>query len=60
MMYKLGLDLGSSYTKGVLVDENNSMLAVHCVKSGYNFTQAARKIIDYFSPDYEIQYPIYT
>ena len=36
-MYRLGIDLGSSYTKGVLVDENNRMAAFHCVKSGYNF-----------------------
>ncbi|MFH1296716.1 MAG: acyl-CoA dehydratase activase [Bacteroidota bacterium] len=59
-MYQLGIDLGSSYTKGVLVDENNQMVAFHCVKSGYDFNKAAEKIISHFSPDYEIAYPVYT
>lgn len=59
-MYRLGIDLGSSYTKGVLVDENNRMEAFHCVKSGYNFNNAAEKIIAHFSEKYEITYPVYT
>ena len=59
-MYRLGIDLGSSYTKGVLVDENNKIAAVHCVRSGYNFTKAFRKIYDHFSESYEIQGPVYT
>jgi len=59
-MYRLGIDLGSSYTKGVLVDENDQMLAFHCVKSGYNFNNAAAKIIAHFSEKYEIAYPVYT
>jgi predicted CoA-substrate-specific enzyme activase len=59
-MFRLGLDLGSSYTKGVIVDEDNLMVGYHCVKSGYNFARAAKKIIDYFSAGYELQYPVYT
>ena len=59
-MYKLGIDLGSSYTNGVLVDENNQMAGFHCVKSGYNFNNASAKIIDHFSADHEIRYPVYT
>jgi (R)-2-hydroxyacyl-CoA dehydratese activating ATPase len=59
-MYRLGIDLGSSYTKGVLVDKNNQMAGFHCVKSGYNFTNAAQKIIDHFATDYALQYPVYT
>lgn len=59
-MYRLGIDLGSSYTKGVLVDENNRMIAYHCVKSGYNFNNASSKIISHFSETYEIEYPVYT
>jgi predicted CoA-substrate-specific enzyme activase len=59
-MYRLGIDIGSSYTKGVLVDENNQMVAFHCVKSGYNFNAASEKIISYFSGDYTIDYPVYT
>jgi len=60
MSYRLGIDLGSSYTKGVLVDENNRMFAHHCVKSGYNFNKASSKIISHFEENYEIEYPIYT
>lgn len=59
-MYRLGIDLGSSYTKGVLVDENNQMVAFHCVKSGYNFNNASMKIIAHFAENYEIGYPVYT
>jgi predicted CoA-substrate-specific enzyme activase len=59
-MYKLGIDLGSSYTKGVLVDEDNRFFAFHCVKSGYDFNNASAKIISYFSENHEIQYPVYT
>ena len=59
-MYRLGIDLGSSYTKGVLVDENNRITGFHCVKSGYNFTNASSKIISHFAEDHEIEYPVYT
>jgi len=59
-MYRLGVDLGSSYTKGVLVDENNRIIALHCVKSGYNFNNASMKIISYFAEKYKIEYPVYT
>jgi (R)-2-hydroxyacyl-CoA dehydratese activating ATPase len=59
-MYRLGIDLGSSYTKGVVVDENNQMINDYCLKTGYNFNKSAKKIIDKFSEQYEIQYPVYT
>lgn len=52
--------MGSSYTKGVLVDENNRIVETHCVKSGYNFNNAATKIINHFTGKYEIEYPIFT
>lgn len=59
-MYKLGIDLGSSYTKGVLVDENNRILDRYVVKTGFDFNRAAQKIIDHFSSNSEIEYPVYT
>ena len=59
-MYRLGIDLGSSYTKGVLVDENNRISDLLCVKSGYNFNNASSKIINHFSEKHEIEYPVYT
>ncbi len=59
-MYQLGIDLDSSYTKGVLVDENNKIVEYHVAKTGFDFKKAAQKIIYKFSSDYEIQYPIFT
>jgi (R)-2-hydroxyacyl-CoA dehydratese activating ATPase len=59
-MYKVGIDLGSSYTKGVLLDENYNILEYHFVKTGFDFNKASQKIITKFSEKYEITYPIYT
>ncbi len=59
-MYQLGIDLGSSYTKGVLVDEDNNIVGHHFVKTGFDFKKAAQNIIDKFSSNYEIQYPVFT
>ena len=59
-MYRLGIDLGSSYTKGVLVDEENRIAEVYCVKSGYDFNNASARIVAHFSENYEIQFPVYT
>ncbi len=59
-MYRLGLDLGSSYTKGVVVDDQNKMVDNYCVKTGYSFEKAAAKIIDNFSENYQLQSPYYT
>ncbi|TSA26011.1 MAG: hypothetical protein D4R67_08805 [Bacteroidetes bacterium] len=59
-MYRLGIDLGSSYTKGVLVDSANRMVAFHCVKTGYDFRKASEKIVSYFAENHEIEYPAYT
>ncbi len=59
-MYKVGIDLGSSYTKGVLVDVNNNILDYHLVKTGFDFKKASRKIIERFSENHKIEYPVYT
>lgn len=59
-MYRLGLDLGSSYTKGVVVDHQNKMVDRYCVKTGYSFDNAAKKVISRFAGDYELQTPFYT
>lgn len=60
MKHRLGIDLGSSYTKGVLVGEDDRITGVHCVKSGYSFNNASSKIISHFSEKYEIAYPVFT
>ena len=59
-MHYLGIDLGSSYTKGVLVDENNQIVDYHFAKTGFDFNKASKKIIDKFSANHEIQYPVFT
>jgi len=59
-MYKVGIDLGSSYTKGVLVDNNGQIIEQYVVKTGFDFNIAAKKIINNFSQNYQIEYPIYT
>lgn len=59
-MYNVGIDLGSSYTKGVLVDKNNNIIDYHLVKTGFDFKNAAQKIIDKFSKNVKIEYPVYT
>lgn len=59
-MHQLGLDLGSSYSKGVLVDDKNNIIDYHIVKTGFDFNGAARKIIDKFSANHEIRYPVFT
>ncbi|MEK6623447.1 MAG: acyl-CoA dehydratase activase [Bdellovibrionota bacterium] len=40
----IGIDLGSSYTKGVVLDEQATKLAEHTVKTGINFDQAAENV----------------
>ena len=60
-MYRVGLDLGSSYTKGVLVDSNNKIVDFLAVKTGFDFHKASHKIIDYFTTENKkITYPVYS
>ncbi|MBE0646203.1 MAG: hypothetical protein IH596_00295 [Bacteroidales bacterium] len=59
-MFRLGIDLGSSYTKGVLVDENDRMAAFHVVKTGYDFKKSSGKVISHFAEHHEIEYPVYS
>ena len=59
-MYKIGIDLGSSYTKGVLVDNDNKIVDYLLTRTGFDFNKAANKIIDKFSAKHEIEYPVYT
>ena len=59
-MLKLGLDLGSSYTKGVLVDDKNMIADQYVVKTGFDFKRASSRIIDKFSEKYKITYPVFT
>ncbi|HDL18067.1 MAG TPA: ATPase [Bacteroidetes bacterium] len=59
-MHRIGLDLGTSYSKGVLVTSDNRIAAYLAVKTGYDFKSAAKKIIDFLSEKNEIEYPIYS
>ena len=59
-MYRVGLDLGTSYTKGVLVNSDNQIADFFAVKTGYDFKSASKKIIDFFSEKQKIEYPVYS
>ncbi|NOZ46364.1 MAG: hypothetical protein GXO79_06240 [Chlorobi bacterium] len=59
-MYRIGLDLGSSYTKGVLVNSKNEIIDYQLVKTGFDFKKASKKIIDKFSKNHKISYPVFT
>ena len=59
-MFRLGIDLGSSYTKGVLVDDNNNIIDYHLTRTGFDFNKAAQKIIDKFSELHQIHYPVFS
>ncbi|MCF6341660.1 MAG: acyl-CoA dehydratase activase [Bacteroidales bacterium] len=59
-MLKLGIDLGSSYTKGVLVNDENQIVDQFVVKTGFDFKRAASRIMTKFEEDYEIATPVYT
>lgn len=59
-MYKVGIDIGSSYSKSVLVDENNNVLDYYLVKTGFDFKKTSQKIIDKWSENYKITFPVFT
>ncbi len=59
-MYFLGLDLGSSYTKGVIVDSSNEICDHLAIRTGYDFKATSQQIMDHFSQKYEISTPVYT
>ncbi len=44
MEYYMGLDLGSSMSKGVIIDSQSKVIAKHLVKTGYSFSEAGRTL----------------
>ncbi len=44
MDYFMGLDIGSSMSKGVIINDKNEIIAKYKIKSGYDFSKAAYKI----------------
>ncbi|OFX43655.1 MAG: hypothetical protein A2046_16010 [Bacteroidetes bacterium GWA2_30_7] len=59
-MHKIGIDLGSSYTKGVIVNKKNEILDFYAVRTGFDFNKAATKILDKFSENYKFSSPVFT
>ncbi len=59
-MYRIGLDLGSSYTKGVLVDDGGRIVDHMAVRTGYDFRSASKTILDHFGAQNELRYPVYS
>ncbi len=46
MQYTLGLDVGSTYTKGVILDENYDMIARYMEPTGARLQQVARSVAE--------------
>lgn len=44
MNYTIGLDIGSTYTKGVILDEDHNIVARHMVASGSRLQEAASAV----------------
>lgn len=44
MNYTIGLDIGSTYTKGVILDEDHNIIARHMVASGSRLQEAANAV----------------
>lgn len=59
-MLRLGLDLGSSYTKGAIVDGELNLIDRLAVRTGYDFHAAATEIIKTFSLKYQIESPVFS
>ncbi len=59
-MYRVGLDLGSSYTKGVLVDDGGRIVDHVAVRTGYDFRAASKTVLERFATRYEIRYPVFS
>ena len=59
-MYRIGIDLGSSFTKGVLVRNRSEVVDYFVTRTGFDFAKAARKVIDHFSAQQAIEFPVYT
>jgi predicted CoA-substrate-specific enzyme activase len=46
MVYTLGLDVGASYSKGLLIDENNDIVARHVEPTGYKLLEVSERVAD--------------
>ncbi len=45
MDYYMGLDLGSTWSKGVIIDSNKKLLAKAVEKTGYSFQETSEKLV---------------
>ncbi len=46
MTYTAGIDVGSTYTKAVLLDEHGQIASRAMVKTGFRLTEASRRVFD--------------
>jgi len=46
MVYTLGLDVGASYTKGLLVDQNREIVSRHVEPTGYKLQEISDRVAD--------------
>jgi len=59
-MYQIGIDLGSSYTKGVLIDKTGEIVDCKVTKTGYDYKSASHKIMDEWFDRYETSSTVYS
>lgn len=59
-MYRVGLDCGSSYTKGVLVDDERRIVDRLAVRTGYDYRAASGTVLRHFAERYDVARPVYT
>jgi predicted CoA-substrate-specific enzyme activase len=59
-MLRVGLDLGSSYTKGVLVDAEGGIVDAFVRRTGYDYREAAREILERLSVGRRVDAPVFT
>jgi predicted CoA-substrate-specific enzyme activase len=56
MDYFMGVDIGSSMSKGVVIDQDCNIVAKHLIKSGFNFTNASNTIKEQLLKDAQINF----
>ena len=47
----IGLDIGSSMSKGVIINDKNELIAKYMVKTGYSFSKAAENVKEHLLND---------
>ncbi|HEY0671382.1 MAG TPA: BadF/BadG/BcrA/BcrD ATPase family protein, partial [Longimicrobiales bacterium] len=55
MTYTAGIDIGSTYTKAVIADDNNQMISRALAPTGFRLAEVARAMLDQAIADAGLQ-----